>query len=161
MKTKKADSKLLSIWWFAILTLIGVAVVISTLIFFSNKIDVRLYESDILTNRIVQCLIQNGQIDETFLNDNFNIFQKCEINQSIIEGSGNYFIKINLNSENNLLKELKYGNFALEKDCSIGLAMLEAKNFPRCIERKVPSFNSKNELITLRVLAGSNNEYRG
>ena len=157
---KKAELNLLSIWWFAILVVIAVGIVSSTLIFYSNKADVRLSEADILATKIIDCVSSDAFINERFLSKNFDVFKECSINQSIVNNSGNYYLKISLKKNDNLIQESKYGNSAFEIDCKIGASMIEAKNYPRCLQREVLLFDNNYEKYKLSILAGSNNEYR-
>ena len=166
VKIKRSDGKLLSIWWFAILTIIAVGVVSGTLIFFSNKIDVRLYESDVLANKIVKCLAPNGFIDELFLKDTAvkpDILERCNLNKNRLDAVGsNYFIKISVfDSVDSLARtEVQYGNGAFDSDCKVGAAVDMAGNFPRCLERNISVLNSNKEILRLKIIAGSNYEYR-
>jgi hypothetical protein len=161
IKNKQADSKILSIWWFAVLAAIGVGVVIATLVFFSGKVDVRLLEADVLSARIINCVVTNGVVLEEFIQGNFDIFEKCGINKEIIDSS-NYYLKISLFDENKkaLGKNLVFGNNAFEEECKVGASMITATNFARCTENEAIFVNSNNKNITLNIVAGSNYEYR-
>ena len=134
MKSKKADSKLLSLWWFIILAIIGTAVVIATLVFFSAKIDVRLSEDDILDSRILSCVAEKGIISEDFLSRKLSVLDSCGLKKEILENT-KYFIKIQVYDEQDVLKkENIYGNNAFDKDCIIGSKVMIASYFPRCLE---------------------------
>jgi len=50
LKNNRADSKLISIWWFAVLFLIAGGIVAGTLLFYSRGIDVRALESNVLSD---------------------------------------------------------------------------------------------------------------
>ena len=55
---RKADTKLLSIWWFLVLTIIGVGIIIGTMVFFSKNIDLRAQEAEILSVRLIGFLLR-------------------------------------------------------------------------------------------------------
>lgn len=164
VRGRKADSKMLSIWWFAVLVVIAVGIVVGTTIFFGGKLDVRAVEAEILANKIADCLVENGKMNQEFLNENtggFDISSACSINKTIIQESGNYYLEISIaNSAGSIIQSIRYGNAAFEKECSIGAAVVEAKYFPRCASKKVSAADSSGRILILTVLAGSNYEYR-
>ena len=159
LKCKCADSKLLSIWWFAVLVVIGVGIVIGALIFFSDTLDVRVQEADILANDISKCLINGGYLDSNF-NQDFDIFEECKLNESILK-SGDYYLRIRvlkLNQEEIIKKEI--GNTAFVDDCQILSSRVLAKKYPRCIERDILVLGKTGENLVLTIFAGSNYEFR-
>jgi len=161
MKSKKADSKILSIWWFVVLLIILAGIVGGAAIFSSSKIDIRVLEADILSERIIDCITNYGYIDENFFNDNFNLFKSCGISEEIINKSGSYYLNISIyNSNYESVFEKYYGNNAFVQECKVGAAMIEAKDFPRCIEKSVNLLNSNGQVLKLNIISGSNSEYR-
>jgi len=158
---KKADSKLLSVWWFVVLLVILVGIVGGTFMFYSSKIDMRLLEGDVLSSRIMGCIIDRGYISQNFIDDKFDIFKTCNISQSIIDKSGNFYLNISVYDLNSkLIIEKSYGNRAFVQECAVGAAMTEAKNFPKCTQKSTNVLNLKGELLKLNILAGSNSEYK-
>jgi len=158
---KKADSKLLSVWWFVVLIVILVGIVGGTLLFYSSKIDMRLLEGEILSSRIMDCIVDNGYISEDFLENKLDIFNNCGISQDIINKSSNYYLNIAVYDFNsNLIIEKSYGNRAFVQECKVGAAMVKAKNFPKCIQKSTNVLNSEGELLKLNITAGSNSEYK-
>jgi len=154
---KKAN--LLSIWWFAVLVLIGVAVVIATSIFYSSYIDVRKAESEILANNLAKCL--NVQIveNEKFL-DTFDIFEECRLNKDVFSKGSPYFISI-ISTNQDAMKEAgpyKFGNNALETDCEIKKQAKSAEKYPDCTQKMVLIKTTKNEKLLLTIFAVSNND---
>ena len=159
IRSKKAD-KLLSIWWFLILVIIGSAVIVAVLIFASNRVDVRAVEADVLAGRIISCIAEQGYINQDFLDKKLDIFEKCNLNKKVLNESGNYFIKISASDAGNkVINEVSYGNSAFEKDCPITF-VVAAKNFPRCATRSFSVLDSNNNNLKLNIIAGSNSEYR-
>lgn len=162
LKQKKADSKFLSIWWFAVIVVVAVGIVIGVEIFFSGKIDVRILESEILANKVINCLNERGYFNVEFLSDNKNIFSLCSLNEAIIDKSSNYFLKLNF-VEADTKKALPVfiaGNSAFEKDCEIVSGMIRARDYPRCVYKKFSLLDRDNKLILVDLIAGSNQEYR-
>jgi hypothetical protein len=162
LRTKKGDSKLLSIWWFAVLVVIAVGIVASVLIFYSNKTDVRVLESNILTDRISDCILLNGKINNDFINSGDYIFNNCGLNKKIITESTLYYVKISLlNKDNTPISgfPLIFGNNDFDKSCLVGDAIDKAVSFPKCSERQFNVFYNGQE-VKLIIKVGSNNEYK-
>ena len=67
IRNKKGGEKLLSIWWFIVLTLVTAGLVLAVLIFYSAEYDVRLKEADSLHDKIYDCLVDKND----FLNQSF------------------------------------------------------------------------------------------
>lgn len=155
--TKRADSKLLSIWWFAVLTAIAVGVVIATMIFFSAKVDVRLLEADVLASRVIGCISNEGVISQDFIEGKLNIFEKCGLNEKVLD-SADYFIKVENLGQNKIL--LEKGNSAFEKDCLIAKSMIKADKFARCVNLDIKLKDINNKEVSLKIITGSNYEYR-
>lgn len=163
LKNKKAGEKILSIWWFAILILIGTGVVLGTLVFFSKDIDVRKAEADILANKLALCLVNDGKVTPNLFTENFDLFKECSLSKSIIADSEKYFISITTykskaSGDTLFGSPLKYGNIAFEKDCAIEEKVVKAEHFPRCTLRTVYGFNETGAKFKLEINAGSNYE---
>jgi len=83
LKNKKAGEKYLSIWMFVIWVMIGVAIVLGVFTFYSVQGDVRMEEAEILNLKLINCLIDSGELDEIFLNPNTDVAEKCKINKDL------------------------------------------------------------------------------
>ncbi len=97
MINKKAQY-LMPIW--AILFFIfAMAVLFSISIYYSKAIDVRKVEADILRDRIIECLNDNGKLNPAidFADEN-SLIETCDfyLNE---KNKKDYYIKISLNSE--------------------------------------------------------------
>lgn len=99
-------SKVISIYWFAILFIVAGAVVYMTVIFYGQPKDVRGIEASVLTNRIADCLSESGYLKEEVLNDaefKDNFLQRCSINFSVEEAydwieQEQYYTEINIHN---------------------------------------------------------------
>lgn len=165
IKTKKAGAKYLSVWWFFILVLISVGLVVGISANIFAETNVKKIESKILLDRTVNCLIKNGQINQGFLNNNFDFYKNCSFNKETFD---KYFVEIKVydfdsceNNENNLecskkILEKSYGDLALKTNCEI-LKSVKAKNFPSCSKGSIYTLNVNNKLI-IEITTGSNQE---
>jgi hypothetical protein len=157
---RQADSKLLSIWWFAVLVIILVGIVGGTLMFYSSKIDMRSLEGEILSSRVIDCIAEGGYVSDDYLKNNFDVFKTCGLSEGIINRSGDYYLNISVYDSNlNLIVDNDYGNRAFVQECNIGAVMIEAKNYPKCTQKEIFALNLKGETLKIKVFVGSNSEY--
>jgi len=158
MKTKKlgkkADSKMLSLWWIFVLAFAGGIIVIGVLIFYSYEADVRNAEASILSEKIISCLADEGRLNLEFLSDDFDIYSSCALNKKAIDSG--FFIKIELrDEEGNVLKTISEGKQSFDADCNISgnENIRQADYFPRCSEETINVLQG-----VLYVKAGSNQQ---
>lgn len=156
---KKAD-KLLSIWWFFVLGVIAGGIVIGVLIYSSADINIKEVEADVLVEKIISCLINNGYLKENIFENDFNIFDFCNLNPEVFGKASNFYFNISIYDENGeeLRESISKGSYSFEKDCKIQEGK-EAKHFPRCSEKKeIALFEDKK--VELIILAASNQNGR-
>jgi len=158
---KKATQKLLSVWWFFVLTVVGAGIVIGVLIYYSADADLREAEANILSERIANCLVEQGYLQGDF-SQNFNIFEKCGLKKEVFDAGTSFYLKISVYDEaGNLFKGISpivEGDRSFEKDCQIE-EKISARYFPRCAEKKELFLYKENEAIKkgrIEILAGSN-----
>ena len=94
IKGKKGDEKLMSIWMFAVWLIVGLCIVIGVLIFYSTKADVRILQSEFLSNRLADCLSENDYLKEEVLEDSFDVFFECKLNKAVFEDKGLFYLNI-------------------------------------------------------------------
>lgn len=146
LNNKKAGERYLSPWMILIWIIVGVAIVISVLIFYSVKLDVREKESEILIVRIADCLVEDGYLRNL---DAFDVFADCNIEKSVIE-NGNYYLKVSFSdNQEDILAGVK--NF--ETLC--GLENSEGDDFPRCSKKRIYALKD-GEKLEIEILAASN-----
>ncbi len=155
-RDKKAGEKLLTIWWFFVLALVGGGIVIGVLIYYSGEIDVRKLESELLADRILDCLSEQGNLNEEFLKDDFDIFQGCSLDKEVIENSGNFYINVSLyDLDGESIKEITKGVGSFEVNCK-----LEGGDYPKCSGKEIFVFDSLGEKLKFKILAGTNQEIK-
>jgi cell division protein FtsL len=120
---KKGGEKIFSIWWFFVLAIVSIAIVSGVTIFFSSNLDIKGYEAEILSERVANCLIQNGVLKETVLEENFDIFKECQIKEELFFEKEERIFYFNLSffdeKDKNIRKSLIQGNPSMEKTCFI------------------------------------------
>jgi len=104
IRNKKGD-KIISVYWFVILFLVAAAVVYMTVIFYGTPKDIRNAESEVLANKIAECLSEGGYLKEGILEDSSfkdNLLSKCNINFNVEDFSNwkektQYYLEIAIN----------------------------------------------------------------
>jgi len=155
---KKAAEKLLSIWWIFVLAVIGGGIVLGVLIYNNAEFDVRYDDANLLAEKIANCLVEQGKINENFLEDDFNIFSECGLDKEILDSDIFYFNITIFDSSGNSLKEIVSGARSFEKDCGIS-SVTEASHYPRCSIKQENALYVKDgslENAKIKILAGSN-----
>ncbi|MBM3246936.1 hypothetical protein FJZ17_00120 [Candidatus Pacearchaeota archaeon] len=157
MLSKKIGRKgnLLSVWWFLVLAVIGAGMIAGTSIFYASDIDIRVLQSEIITNKVVDCLINNGQVNPSVFSEDFNFFDTCDLNRNLIENSGFFYIKLSISGVNS--KNLVFGNRAFEEDCLFA-SQLNAKAYPLCTQKKISS-SYLGEKVNIEMTTGSNYKF--
>ena len=165
MLSKKGGEKYLSIWWFVVLIIIGVGISIGVGINTFSEINVKNLEAEILSQKVISCIVYNGEINSSFINSDFDLYKNCNLNREKIAEDN--FIEITVskfdscNIVNNLLvcntniKYKNYGDYSLKKNCEIVSGEIEARDFPSCAEHYVYSLNSSDGLV-IHIITGSN-----
>ena len=168
MLNKKGGEKLLSIWWFFVIVIVGGGITAGVLIYHSTDVDIREIEAEILYEKILNCITEQGFLIEEVLKEDFNIsdfFEECELNEEIFEEENVFYFNIQIFDESkNLTKEIKGGDFSFEKDCGIQEEdeegkKIKAKHYPRCVREKETILyyeGNKIKKATFEILTASN-----
>lgn len=174
LKNKKAGEKLLTIWWFIVLGVIGGAIGIGIMIYFSATVNTNSVEAGILGERIINCISENGYLKNNVLNKDtekndfsvspnlerfrdFDIFKECGIDRRLFERGSYLYFNVSISSGGIVLANFIAGDYSLERDCSIA-SKISASHFAKCDEKSETLFNDKNEIIKIHVLTGSNQQ---
>jgi len=157
---KRGSEKLFSIWWLFVLIIVGIGIIAGVYIFYSAEVNIKEVEAELLSNKLMDCIVEQGFLIEDIFEKNFDISKKCSINQEVIE-SGDFYFNISLYDENKkLLRESIFlGTSSFEKHCQVVEETKEAKKYPMCferIEKGLYSEEGKLKEVTIKVLAGSN-----
>lgn len=150
IKNKKGEERFLSPWLFLIWALIGVAIVVGVLMFYSLKIDVRQTEARILSTRLIDCLVDNGYIKNL---DGFDVFKDCKIDKNVF-GNGDYYFNISVYEEGKEPRIIKEGVKDFEIHCELRKES-KGESFADCFERQAYALR-EDKLVTIKILAASN-----
>lgn len=132
MMNKKAGERILSIYLFIIYIIVSVGIVSGVIIFKSSDLDVREIEAGILSDKIIDCLVEQGRLRADF-DENFDLVEECDFNfkdnTKKYQGEERYAVKIesfDFNSEN-LKSKIEAGKTDLLTYCG-----LEGEKIPKC-----------------------------
>lgn len=156
-KNKKAGEKLLTIWWFIVLGVIGGGIGIGVMIYFSATVNTNGVEAGILGERIMNCISENGYLKNNVLNGSFDIFKECNIDKRLFEKGSYLYFNVTIYNKDITLANFIAGDYSLERDCSIA-NKISASHFAKCDEKAETILNDKNEIIKIHVLTGSNQQ---
>lgn len=150
---KKAGEKLLSIWWIFVLLVIGGGILIGVILYYSTDINIKGIEAEILTERIINCITDNGYLKAEVLADNFNITEKCRLDTEVFSMGSNFYFNLSVYKDKDLIKNIIAGDNSIEKDCIIE-QKIKAEHFPVCFEQKEIALID-DKTYSVIVLAGS------
>ncbi len=160
MKNKRG-AKLVSIWWFFILGVVGLVIVGSVLVFYSKEINVNGAESEAMYNNLADCMTSMGYLNEKVLVSEFDVFSECRLSKEAFV-SGNFFFNISINDGEKVIKEISEGTHGFEKDCDVASGV-QVKNFPTCTEKEEKIFyyeEKEIKTVILSILTASNQKGR-
>lgn len=157
----KRGEKLLSIYWFFILGLTGVAIVGGTAMFYSSNVDARNLEANILMAEISDCLFDGGYIIDEYFDDDFDLISYCNFGDFGLRSD--FYFNVEFNG-----KKIAKGNVDFQKQCEIVSVKdsgekIEAESYPICVKSSQTLYyinNSEQASSVLKILAASNNRGR-
>ena len=123
--------------------IIAVGIGAGIFIFYSHEEDIRQQESNALFDKLIEAIIKEGRLDEEVFIDDFNIYEKANLNHEVINQF--YYFKLEIFENGNLIKKIETVNLEFEILCNKG-----DKN-PVCIKRDLILDNYR-----INIVAGSN-----
>jgi hypothetical protein len=166
---KRGTDKILSIYWFVVLTIIAGGVFAMVYVFYGSPYDVRGIESGILAERVADCISRNGVMDSSlFSGKDFNkeinntFPKKCNFNFNVEDGymhpeETQYFYKVEfytLKDSANPAFSFYNGNNNWETDCFVKKA--NSKDYSRlakCTEKRFYALSSGGEQYLIKILS--------
>lgn len=154
---KKGDEKILTIWMFVIWIIIGMAIIAGVFWFNGSPLDFREIQSKILADKIAQCIFDNGQLYENYLNKDFELINYCKLNQQMFDKGLIYFnvSTIDRNSGVLLREDIIRGDPNFQIMC--GLAVNEkSENLAKCASERYSGIYGNKDVLMI-INTGSNN----
>lgn len=174
---KKGDGKYLSIWWFFCLILIAGAIVLGVSMMAVSDVETKKVESEIMVSRVVDCVIDQGYLNQDIVEDKFDIFEECSLNRELIdthgamedEQRGEYYLSYEvynfedcendlgeINCEKDPIVTDSFGPAGFVEQCGLRAAGIRAEHYPECSEEWIYTLNKEGERLLLFVRTGSN-----
>lgn len=148
MKNKKGGERVLSIYLFIIYIIVAVGIVSGVIIFYGKPLDVRSLEAEILTDKVIDCLVEQGEL-KSEVGDSFDLLKNCKFdfkdNTRKYEGDERYAVKVELYDFNTggLIKPLPIaGDISFFEFCN-----MEGDKIPRCNEKQVYVLEGENKIL--------------
>ncbi|MEK6820660.1 MAG: hypothetical protein AABX71_03030 [Nanoarchaeota archaeon] len=168
MHSKTAGERILSIWMFIIWIIIFLGITSAVLAIYSVRVNVKRVEAGILSDKIIDCISENGYLREDFSYD-FDVFSECRINKDVIERAGNYNILAEVYDFYSCSK--KEGGFACEKKLyeveateqasSLYVLCIAEKTEIGCIEKAVYLLDRKDKSKAYYIKISTASDYEG
>ncbi|MFA5020295.1 MAG: hypothetical protein WC533_04310 [Candidatus Pacearchaeota archaeon] len=158
---KKAEMmgiKVLSFWMILIWIIVGFGILAGVWIFFSIESDLRLNQAKVISENIGGCLVDNTYLDKDFVKDEFNLFDRCNIDSEL--NKRYFYINITLAdfNSNEKIKEILKGDSDFEIQCYLSD---KSKDYARCFTSSyIVYYTNENDEIKkgiLTIKSGSNN----
>jgi hypothetical protein len=148
-----SDSTYISPALFIMLGIIGIGIVLSVLMFFSNVADVRIDEARALSERVVDEISQNGYLIPEIFEENYSLVNDAKLNNYIF-ADGLVYISLEISNLNSKIKDIEVGDSDYKIQCR-----LKGKNYPRCYSKEFILADKNNPLgiYKIKILTGSNN----
>jgi len=166
---KKGTDKILSMYWFVILVIVAGGIFAMVYNFYGAPYDVRGVESEILAEKIADCISKNGIIDsEFFIEEDFNeeigdtFMEKCNFNFNVESGYGEdneiqYFYRVEfytLEEMENPKFNFYGGNKNWENDCFIvGKDDEEYSRLAKCTEKRFYALKEGKDQYLIKILS--------
>lgn len=149
MKNKKAGTRLLSFYWLIIFVIISIGIVSATVIFYGDPFDVRQVESRILSDKIIECIIEDGQLKQDVwdgLNrDGTNLQEICNLDfQKQGYDLPQFYVEVKVSNEEG--KEVIYDEGGLGRYKAFCVA--DTRNYPICHKEKLFVLDQVNNEFT-------------
>jgi len=160
---KRGGDKLISIYWFIVLTIIAGGVVAMVGVFYNSPYDVRSVEAEILAMNIADCVYPGGTLDTRLIasgsfkeefRDNF--MDRCKLNfESKQEFDfGQYYFEINFYDSQNLDRSIfnvSEGNQNWIEDC--GIENIGKEKLVKCNEKKFFAKDNSDKVYFVKILS--------
>lgn len=164
IKDKTGGEKIFSGVWLLVWLVVIAGIVIAVTMFHGADVDVRNIEADILYERLIGCVVQQGILEEDVNKD--SVFRKCGLNQEVFAGDDGFYFRISVydENENKVREDIVHGHKDFATQCAIQEKdeegkETEAEHWAKCVRGVEGVLYYDHELKEgkIEVLAASNN----
>lgn len=155
--------KTISIYWFAIITLVAIAIVYMVSAFYGAPYDIRDNEAGLLANRVADCLSQKGEVSSFLFDSEGNMIgfnndfeEKCGIVLGVEEiwTESQYYVYagfFSLEDTQNPNYFYETGNLNLIPSCEVQKDK-EFNNLAKCVEKRFYSTSGEKQYL-IKILS--------
>ncbi|MFH1592159.1 MAG: hypothetical protein ABIB47_02205 [Candidatus Woesearchaeota archaeon] len=139
---------------------IGTVISLGTSWFYGADIDIRKVEADILGERIIDCILEQGVLVGEFQEEGFDLYDFCDLNKESFGKESNFYFNVSLFDDAGVsIKEIKGGK-SFEIQCGVKEGGSEVKGGAECFRyKRNMMYHNQNQEIKigiLEILTGSN-----
>ena len=130
IKEKKAGERILSIYLFIIYIIVSIGIVSGVLLVYGKELDVREVEAGVLGDKIIDCLTEQGILNEAVFTENFDLLDFCRLDFSEEE----YAVRVELLDfySNEQINKIEVGRKDFFEFCNE-----KGEKLPKCDEKEV------------------------
>ena len=135
--------------FFISFAIIAIGITAGIYMFYSQNLDIRDDEAKILFDKLKNAVFKDGKLREEVLEDNFNIYDKADIDKELINNKklGFFYFKIEISEPEKPKKKIEGGAPSFEIECE-----LPGDKLVTCKDRRWKLDSG----IEVYILAGSN-----
>jgi len=161
LKKNKKGEKLISLYWFLVLTIIAGGIMIMVNVFYGAPYDIREMEASLLAEHVINCISPDGKMNSLLISpigtrieefrDHFS--DRCNLNFAGHQEweAVEYYVqaKLYIRGEKNPFMNLTYGNQNWVPQCKEDKQL---KGMPVCFEKKYYSYDSGKKVYQIEIL---------
>ena len=161
---KRGEDKIISIYWFFILIIVSTGIYAMVSIFYNSPYDVREMESEILAEKVGECLVSGGEFNFYLINEEGTIFkeefkdhflERCSLNFEAEKDweEPQYFISVSFTPYSKNMREpifeISSGNPNWESDCSLKDEKYE--KLVTCTEKSFYGVHKSGKIYLIKI----------
>lgn len=167
VRTKKSEQENITPMWIILFVAVAFVIAGSVSVVYSTSVDIRSLENEAFLNRMEDCLVKNGLLNEEVFYENFDIYSFCSLNKKVFEEEGVYYFNLEFYNSRDILinriKEnpLRTGDFSFQKECAITGSEIKVREGIACLSDKTDFLFYENKELKkgyFRILIASNNQ---
>lgn len=161
MSNKKGE-KLISVYWFAILVIVATGIVLMVNTYYGNSYDVREVESEILADKVANCIYFGGKVNSLLLTpqevfrEDFrdNFMERCSLNFDMEKPFTPvpYYVEVEfLTFEGSTIFEIFSGNSNYKTDCNAKVK--DDTKLAKCTEKEFYMKTTSNRIFLVKIIS--------
>ena len=159
----RKGSKVLAVYWFAILVIVAIGIYAMISAYYNHPIDVREWEAEILSNKVADCISRQGTlnlelVDNEEFNDNFkeNFLSECDLNLESEWDKNQYYIGVDFFTVDNREEAffiISAGDTTWKEQYSGIQEVQDYSTLPKGIKKRFYAVDNQNNQFLIEVLS--------